>query len=275
VDEVKFFQPNGNTVTLTIWTEPLRDQHSQIGVVLIMEDVTRERQLAGTLRRVVSHQVAEQLMASGVLPEVGGTRRKVTVLMSDIRDFTPMTEAHEPEEIVSMLNEYFGKMIDIVFRWEGTLDKFVGDAIMAVFGTPMSHDDDPVRAVCTAIEMRQQLKVFNEKRIEEEKPPIQIGIGICEGEAISGAIGSQERLEFTVIGDTVNTAARLEGLTKGFPDHKILLNEPVYQQVKHLVQCDFLDEERIKGKAQPVRIYGISEAVVHAEQPIPDGLLAN
>jgi adenylate cyclase len=189
--------------------------------------------------------------------------------MTHILNITNKTHSSPPEEIVEMLNNYFKRMIEIVFRHEGTLDKFIGDAIMAVFGTPVEHDDDPLRAVLTAIEMRQALRTFNHERLAEGKSSIEIGVGICNGEAVSGAIGSEERLEFTVIGDTVNVAARLEALTKSFLDHKILFNEPVYALVKDRVPCDFLIEELVKGKTQPIKIYGVSEHAVHSFRASP------
>ncbi|HZT08235.1 MAG TPA: GAF domain-containing protein [Chloroflexota bacterium] len=264
-EKIYYQTPEGNRATINLSAVPLLDHRStQIGVVMVIEDISREQQLMGTLSRVVSRQVAEQLFASGQMPSVGGQRKDVTVLMSDIRDFTPMTEKSEPEAVVSMLNDYFGRMIEIVFRHEGTLDKFIGDAIMAVFGTPIAHADDPLRAIQAAIDMRRALRAFNEERRAAGQQPIEIGIGICNGEAVSGAIGSEERLEFTVIGDTVNTAARLEGLTKGFPDHKIVFNEAVYDLVRDVVPCDFLADEYVKGKAQPVHVYGISERYIRS-----------
>jgi adenylate cyclase len=260
---IHFARSDGNTMTFNLSVVPLLDHRSEhIGVVVVVEDISREQRLAGTLTRVVSRQVAEQLLASGVMPSVGGQRKKVTVLMSDIRDFTPMTEASDPEEVVAMLNEYFARMIDVIFRYEGTLDKFIGDAIMAVFGTPVAHNDDPVRAVLAGVEMRRALHLFNRERHALGKIPIEIGIGISNGEAVAGAIGSEERLDFTVIGDTVNTAARLEGLTKTFPGHKLIFDEPVYEAVKDLVPCEFLAAEPVKGKAQPVRVYGVAESFI-------------
>jgi len=266
---VHFSRADGNTMTFNMSVVPLLDHKAQhIGAVVVVEDISREQRLAGTLTRVVSRQVAEQLMASGVMPKLGGQRKKVTVLMADIRDFTPMTERSDPEEVVAMLNEYFGHMIEVIFRYEGTLDKFIGDAIMAVFGTPVAHADDPVRAVLAGIEMRRALHALNATREALGKVRIEIGVGISDGEAVAGAIGSEERLEFTVIGDTVNTAARLEGLTKIFPAHKLIFDEPVYQAVKDLVPCDFLAEEQVKGKTHPVQVYGIAETFVLSGQQL-------
>lgn len=273
---VHFTRLDSNPMTFNMSVVPLLDHRSEnIGAVVVVEDISREQRLIGTLTRVVSRQVAEQLLASGTMPSVGGQRKKVTVLMSDIRDFTPMTEASDPEEVVAMLNEYFSRMIDVIFRYEGTLDKFIGDAIMAVFGTPVAHADDPLRAVLAAVEMRRALRAFNDARLRSGKMPIEIGIGISNGEAVAGAIGSEERLEFTVIGDTVNTAARLEGLTKLFPSHKLVFDEPVYHSVKHVVPCDFLAAEQVKGKSQPVRVYGVAEAFIQSAAAVGVHLLSH
>ena len=268
-EKLRYQTAEGATVVMNLSGVPLLD-HKGVprGLVAVIEDISREQQLVGMLSRVISRQVAEQLMASGEMPVVGGDRKQVTVLMSDIRSFTTMTEMYPPEEIVGMLNDYFGRMIGVIFKYEGSLDKFIGDAIMAVFGTPVSHKNDPIndplRAVLTAIDMRQRLYEFNHEREAAGKVTIDIGIGICNGEAVSGAIGSEERMEFTVIGDTVNTAARLEGLTKNFPNHKIVFNQQVYEQVKDHLPCDFLTEEKVKGKNIAVRIYGVAESFVQA-----------
>jgi adenylate cyclase len=264
--EITFLRSDGTTMTFNLSAVPLLDHRSQqIGVVVVVEDISREQRLESTLTRVVSRQVAKQLVDSGAIPSVGGQRKRVTVLMSDIRDFTPMTERNDPEEVVAMLNEYFARMIRIVFRYEGTLDKLIGDAIMAVFGTPVAHSGDlpdPLRAVFAGIEMRRALARFNRERRAAKKNPIRIGIGISVGEAVAGAIGSEERLDFTVIGDTVNMAARLEDLTKTFRDHKLIFDEPVYEAVKHVVPCDRLPEVPIKGKRQPVPVFGVAEGFI-------------
>jgi adenylate cyclase len=188
--------------------------------------------------------------------------------MADIRDFTTLAESIHPEETVAMLNDYFGRMIDVVFRYEGTVDKFMGDAIMAVFGTPVEHPDKQLRAVLAAIEMRRALRVFNQRRQTQGKSPISIGVGICDGEVVSGAIGSEDRLDFTVIGDSVNTVARLESLTKDFPEHKVVFNETVFELVKEQVPCEYLAEVIVKGKTQPVKVFGISERFVYTA-PLP------
>jgi adenylate cyclase len=263
--DIHFWRADGNNKVFNTWVEPLLDHKAQhVGAVLGVEDISREQRLIATLSRVVSRDVAKQIIESGAMPSIGGERKKVTVLMADIRNFTPMTEKLRttPEEVVAMLNEYFGHMIQVIFRYGGTLDKFIGDSIMAVFGTPIAHADDPVRAVMAGVEMRRALHALNATRVAAGKEIIEIGVGISDGEAISGAIGSDERLDLTVIGDTVNTAARLEKLTKLFPAHKLVFDQPVWEAVKNLVQWEKLTEEQVKGKEEAIQIYGISESFI-------------
>ena len=152
-------------------------------------------------------------------------------------------------------------MVQIVFHYGGTLDKFIGDAIMAVFGAPIQHTDDPARAVAAALNMRQELKRFNAERRAEGLLEIEIGIGIGYGDVISGNIGSDERMDYTVIGDTVNLSSRLEGLTKNY-QQKIILSESVYDDVKDLVRCVPLESVKVKGKTQETIIYGIDDDAV-------------
>jgi adenylate cyclase len=152
-------------------------------------------------------------------------------------------------------------MTEAIFDESGAVDKFIGDAIMAVFGWPEAHDDAALRAVRAAVEIRRRLFQFNVERRAQGKLVIENGIGLCNGEVVSGGIGSESRLDLTVIGDTVNVAARLEGLSKQFAC-KILLNEAVYEEVKDTVPCVFLGAEYVKGRAEPVRVYGIPETFV-------------
>jgi hypothetical protein len=159
-----------------------------------------------------------------------------------------------------MLNEYFTRMMEPVFRYEGMLDKFIGDAMMAVFGAPVPRKDDAERAVMAALEMRRILSRYNRLRISRGMEPIQTGIGITKGEAITGNIGSEQRMDYTVIGDTVNVASRLESLTKNY-EYKILINDQVYEDIKDRVPCVDLGFAQVKGKGEGVHIYGVLEPI--------------
>ncbi|MDH5680294.1 MAG: PAS domain S-box protein, partial [Spirochaetota bacterium] len=237
--------------------QPSKSKSEHIGQLVVIEDITKEKRMQSTLSQYVTKEVADQILKNEV--SLQGKRQKVTILFSDIRSFTSLSEKTPPEGVVELLNEYFDIMIDIIFKYEGTLDKFIGDAIMAVFGAPIMHEDDSHRALNTAIDMIRALNIFNEKRKANGKMPIDIGIGLSAGEVLAGNIGSEKRMEYTVIGDPVNLASRLEGLTKQYP-HKILLSEFVYEDVKEDFDLEYLDVVNVKGKDIPVKIYGVARS---------------
>ncbi|MFH1539140.1 MAG: adenylate/guanylate cyclase domain-containing protein [bacterium] len=207
-----------------------------------------------TFSRYVTKQVAEEILKDPDKIAPGGKKREVTVLFSDIRGFTAYSEGHNPEEVISHLNEYLSAMVDVIFKYEGTLDKFIGDAIMAVFGSPLPHDDDPLRAVKTALEMQARLNELNEKWKKEEKLPLKIGIGVNTGEVIAGNIGDIRRMEYTVIGDNVNLASRIENLTKNYKC-PIIISESTYEKVKNQVEVNKLEAATVEGKTHSVEIY--------------------
>lgn len=214
------------------------------------------RRVHNVFGRYVSKDVVDQILATeGEIP-LGGTRQEATLLFSDIRGFTSMSESMEPEEVVTLLNEYFQVMTRIILQHRGTIDKFMGDAIMAIFGAPLPREDDAARCVRTAVDMRKALEDLQMKWEAEGKPRFDTGIGINTGEVLVGNIGSQERLEYTAIGDDVNLASRLEGLTKDYGGG-ILIAEGTYRYVKDLVEVQRLDPVLVKGKAMPVQIYKV------------------
>jgi adenylate cyclase len=258
--DLKYFLPGGEeSVNFNVNIVPLRSSKGRsIGQVIVVEDITHEQRMMATLSRYVDRRVAEELIKDKQSLKLGGVRRKVTVLFSDIRGFTTISESAAAEEIVDLLNDYFSRMVHIIFAHGGTLDKFIGDAIMAVFGAPVQHEDDTARAVQAALDMRRELKAFNAERRAKGKFEIQTGIGLGYGEAISGNIGSDQRMDYTVIGDAVNLSSRLEALTKDY-EQKILIGESVYEDVKHLFSCVQLAEVKVKGKMQATRIYGIAD----------------
>jgi adenylate cyclase len=257
--DLRFVLPAGDAVHVNLSVVPLRDSRSQpLGVVVVAEDITQEQRLMSTLCRYVTREIAEQVLKDQSKLRLGGSRQEVSILFCDIRNFTGLSEHRDPEEVVAFLNDYFSAMIHDIFAEQGTLDKFIGDAVMAVFGAPIARPDDPVRAVRAALRMRRSLREFNRRQAAEGKWTIETGIGICHGEALSGNIGSEQRMEYTVIGDSVNLASRLETLTKQYP-YKILVNEEIYEQVRDEVPCVLLGEERVRGKAAPVKIYGIPD----------------
>ena len=257
--DLKYVLPTGDPISVNLSVVPLRDsKQNPMGIVAVAEDITKEQRLMSTLCRYVTREVAEYVLKDRDKLKLGGNRQEVSVLFCDIRGFTTLTEEYAPEDLVGLLNEYFSLMVREIFNQQGTLDKFIGDAVMAVFGAPITRADDPLRAVRAALGMRHALKAFNLRQTRAQKPTVETGIGICHGEAVSGNIGSEERMEFTVIGDPVNIASRLEGLTK-VSDFKILIDETVFQRVKGEFECVFIGEEQVKGKRRLVKIYGIPD----------------
>jgi adenylate cyclase len=165
-----------------------------------------------------------------------------------------MSESREPQVVVDALNEYFERMVEIVFRYEGTLDKFIGDEIMALFGSPVAHPDDPVRAVRAAVEMQEALVSLNEGHEAQGLPPFRIGIGINTGEVVAGYIGSSQALEYTIIGDPVNTGSRLCSLAKA---GQTLISQGTFEQLDGQFEVTELPRAKVKGKAQPIRVYQV------------------
>ncbi|MCU0526365.1 MAG: GAF domain-containing protein [Elainella sp. Prado103] len=227
------------------------DPRKVSGALVVMDDISDEKRLKSTMYRYMTQELAEQLLSSGDA-KLGGDRKEVSVLFSDIRSYTTLTENMEAEEVVAMLNEYFETMVDAVFAHKGTLDKYIGDAIMAVFGSPLPLDEHAWMAVQTALEMRHRLQEFNLDRPIDRK--IRIGIGINSDSVISGNIGSSKRMEFTAIGDGVNLGSRLEGASKHY-GCDIVISENTYQLCADRVWARELDCIRVKGKQQPVSIY--------------------
>lgn len=203
--------------------------------------------------------VTEDLMKNDL--NLGGTRKNVTVFFSDIRGFTKFSEGHTPEEVVEMLNEYFQIMVSIITKNQGVVDKFVGDAIMAVWGAPKSSGRDCELAVKACLEMRQGLNDLNTSRLARGDQPIMVGMGVHSGPAISGTIGSTERMEYTVIGDTVNMASRVEASTKAF-GADALISETVAHEVESMFMLEFAGSAEVKGKTEPIKMYRVRGTII-------------
>jgi adenylate cyclase len=205
--------------------------------------------------RYVAREVVEEILKDPEHLVLSGERREATVLFCDIRGFTPLSERMSPEDVVILLNEFYTLMIETVFKHDGTLDKFLGDAVMAVFGAPISHPDHAVRAVRTAIAMQAGIAALNDARMRDGKERIQVGIGVSVGEVVAGTVGSGERMEYTVIGDSVNLAARLESNAK---PGQILISHRTYERVRDLVDARPLGRIRVKGKEEEVEVYEVA-----------------
>ncbi|HEY9071774.1 MAG TPA: GAF domain-containing protein [Candidatus Ozemobacteraceae bacterium] len=266
--DVDYVRADGEKHSVNFISVPLTDDAGKsLGVVLVLEDITKEKRVKSNLTRYMSKDLVDKLTSGAGSIELGGTKREVTILFSDIRGYTSLTEKLGPNEIVEMLNDYFSHMVDAIFKYDGVLDKFIGDAIMAVFGAPVPLPDHALRSVNAALEMKRALAEFNASRIASGKVPIKIGIGISTGEVLCGNIGSNKRMEYTAIGDGVNLSSRLESATKLYRA-MTLLSEFTHEQVKGHVFTRELDFIRVKGKQKPVRIYELlGEAGCRLDDP--------
>ncbi|NWF59767.1 MAG: GAF domain-containing protein [Fischerella sp.] len=243
-----------HSVNLSINTIADATDHRQVrGALVVMDDISDEKRLKSTMYRYMTQELAEELLKLDDA-KLGGDRKEVSILFSDIRGYTTLTESLEAEEVVSMLNEYFESMVEAVFKFKGTLDKYIGDAIMAVYGSPLPLQEHAWMAVQTSLEMRHRLQEFNARRHARNKPRINIGIGINSDVVISGNIGSSKRMEFTAIGDGVNLGSRLESVSKQYGSD-IILSDKTYQQCQDYVWARELDYIRVKGRNEPVAIY--------------------
>jgi adenylate cyclase len=204
----------------------------------------------------MAREVAEQVLEDKGKHKLGGARAEVTILLTDIRNFTAISEQMDPAEVVELLNSYFPGMINIIFHHQGMVDKFIGDSILAVFGVPLPREDDALRAVRAAIEMQKGLRTINRERARNRQTTLEIGIGITSGTVISGNIGSERRMDYTVIGDPVNLAARLEGLTKEVK-RKILINDRVHAAIAGEIPCEALGLFTVKGKREKVPVFAV------------------
>ena len=214
----------------------------------------QKKQIKGAFSFYVSSSVVNEMIQHPERLKLGGDKKDLTVLFSDIRGFTTISEGMTPEELVHLLNEYLTVMTDVVFKYDGTLDKYIGDAVMAIFGAPVERENHPANACHAALEMMDELKKLNEKWLKEGKKPLNIGIGINTGMMMVGNMGSEQRFDYTVMGDAVNLGSRLEGANKSYKTN-ILLSESTYDRVKDAFFCMELDSVRVKGKTEPVKIY--------------------
>lgn len=224
-----------------------------------MNVIAEQRQtlrLRSTFGHYVSPQVLDYLLSDPSRVQLGGERRELTILFSDIRGFTSISEASEPETVVEMLNEYLSRMVDILLKHGGTLDKFIGDAVMGFWNAPAADPDHARHAVRCAIEMVEQTARLGEKWTAEGKAAIRIGIGINTGEAVVGNIGSRQVFGYTVIGDAVNLASRLEGTNKEYGT-EIIISETTREKMGSDIESQFLGEVKVKGKERPVRIHQV------------------
>jgi adenylate cyclase len=223
--------------------------------------------IKNVLGRYMTDEVAEEILARPESLDLGGTKRKVTVVMSDLRGFTPMSELLSSEKVVEVLNKYLGVMVRVIHKYDGNIDSFIGDGILTVFGAPLGREDDAERAVACAVEMQLAMNEVNGTLKAEGLPPLAMGIGINTGEVIAGNIGSSERMKYSVIGSPVNLAARIESFTLG---GQILISKATLNEVKDSVRVDGRLRVKIKGIEGPVAIYDIGGISGRYAVALPD-----
>jgi len=230
--------------------------YTSLTVYRYLTEERERKKIKGAFTYYVSSSVVNEMLKHPEKLKLGGDRKDLSVLFSDIRGFTTIAEGLTPEDLVHLLNEYLTIMTDIVFKYDGTLDKYMGDAIMAIYGAPLDLPDHPIKACQSALEMIKELKRLNQKWIGEGKQPMDIGIGINTNPMMVGNMGSEQRFDFTVMGDSVNLGSRLEGANKSYKTN-IIISEFTFERVKNELVCMELDSVRVKGKSQPVKIYNL------------------
>lgn len=240
-------------ISVNLSCSPVFDEKTSFsGIVIAIDDLSKINKVKSTFKKYVSKNIVDKLLENEDSLNLGGTESEITILFSDIRGFTSMSEKLSPTEIVKLLNKYFKSMIDVVFKYNGTLDKIVGDELMVLYGVPLKGEDDTDNAVKTAIKMFQALDKFNEKIVKEGYKPFKIGIGINKGKAVSGNIGSEQQMNYTVIGDTINLGARLCSHAKS---GEILISS----SVKGIISNDYpfkkIPSIEVKGKSKPIDVW--------------------
>jgi adenylate cyclase len=227
------------------------------------EEAAEKRRIEQLFGKYVAPSVVQQLVRNRNLVQFNGKKERLTIFFSDIRGFTTMSEQMEPEEVSELLNEYFSRMTKLVFKYGGTLDKFMGDCIMAFFGNPIPYPDHAKRAVTMAIEMMQELETLKKEWSARGKPhSLDVGIGICTGDVIVGNLGSTEFFDYTVVGDTVNLASRLQSNAKR---SQILISTSTYEEVKDFIKAEPMEPLIVKGKSQPVELFVVKHAAERSE----------
>ena len=258
---------DGERISVNLTILPLQSfVKKKLGTMIMVEDISNEKRMKSTMSRYMDPGLADQLLAGGE-EFLGGKSTTATILFSDIRDFTTLTEELGPQGTVSLLNEYFTIMVDCIRREGGMLDKFIGDAIMAAFGIPMPHEDDEDRALRAAIAMISALNTWNVKRTADGKKPVMMGIGLNTDTIVSGNIGSPKRMDYTLIGDGVNLASRLESASKQY-HARILISENTYHKLRGTYRIREIDRVIVKGKTETVAVYEVLD--FHTEETFPN-----
>jgi len=258
----------GKPTAVNISLLPLKTEaEEQLGTMMMISDISIEKRVKATMARYMDPTIATQMFENTDTDVLGGTSRRATILFSDIRGFTTLTEHLGANGTVTFLNEYFGLMVEVISKYEGMLDKFIGDAIMAAFGLPLSHDDDEDRAVQCAIVMIHECQRWSAERVRANQLPVDMGIGINTDMIVSGNIGSARRMDYTLIGDGVNIASRLESACKAY-SARILISDNTRDMLRGTYRMREVDQVIVKGKTEPVGVYEVLD--YHTPETFPD-----
>jgi adenylate cyclase len=266
MDRPVTFKGQSQSINCTVLPLISVENKKALGTLIMIEDISSEKRMKSTMARYMDPALSDKLMDGGV-DLLGGRETTATVLFSDVRGFTTLTEALGAQGTVTLLNEYFTLMVDCIVKEGGMLDKYIGDAVMAAFGVPVEHDDDEDRAVRCSINMLKSLEEWNAGRIAEGKLPVNIGIGLNTDLIVSGNIGSPTRMNYTLIGDGVNLAARLESACKQYAA-KLLISEYTLKKLKGTYRTRDVDEVIVKGKTEAVRVYEVLD--YHSDESFPN-----
>jgi adenylate cyclase len=267
VDVEIVFDDRPASVNLTVLPLESGDR-KQLGTLLMIEDISTEKRVKATMARYMDPAIAARMLDNNVdAGLLGGASTRATVLFSDIRGFTTLSEEMGAQGTVAFLNEYFSLMVECIAREEGMLDKFIGDAVMAAFGLPISHDDDEDRAVRAAIAMIRECRRWTRDRIQRGQKPVEMGIGLNTDMVVSGNIGSAKRMDYTLIGDGVNLASRLESACKAY-SAQILISENTFGRLRGTYRIRNIDQVVVKGKTEPVGVFEVLDH--HTEESFPN-----
>ena len=260
---------DGERASVNVTIQPLMSaEGKKLGSMLMLEDISAEKRMKSTMSRYMDPGIAARLMGSGKEEDIlGGKSAVATIMFTDIRGFTPITESLGAQGTVGFLNDYFTLMVEEISKLDGMLDKFIGDAIMACFGLPIPHDDDEDRAVRAAVSMIRSLWAWNIERKSKGQLPADMGIGLNTDEVVSGNIGSPKRMNYTLIGDGVNLAARLESACKQY-GARILISENTFRKLKGTYRIRDIDDVIVIGKSEPVGVYEVLD--YHTDESFPN-----
>ncbi|WP_293678386.1 adenylate/guanylate cyclase domain-containing protein [uncultured Phenylobacterium sp.] len=256
----------GHTISANLSIVPLIGEKGAAGLLILIEDISEGKRMQSAMRRFMSQKVVDQVMDHDQDELLFGTACRASVLFADIRNFTSLAETLQPRQTVDMLNEVFSELVEAVSAHDGVLDKFLGDAVMAVYGAPISTPRDPQNAVESAVAMLEMLEDLNKRRRRRGRDPLHLGLGIATGDVVAGTVGSLKRMDYTVIGDSVNLASRLQQLTKHY-QVSIIICETTAAALDGSVPLRELDTLRVRGRQQPAKLFQVLTGDVADRSP--------